>query len=161
MATHGKNVRVRIQDPMAASGSLIDISAIGKDSTLSRSVDTADASHFGTQAKEYVIGQSDGTFTVSGLFDRLIDLTFHRLIAKAQLGTLPDGETLIIEYAPEGYKSGAVGYRGSYIPTGYDISGSVGDLVQASLNFQRTGDNTRGSYTSTSATSWTADAAIS
>lgn len=160
MATHGKNTRVKLQSP--TDGTLTDISVFGKDSTLSRSVDTAETSHFGSQAKEYVVGQSDATFTVSGNFERAQDAQFAKLMSLQQTASVPalppatgTGETMVIEYAPEGYRQGAVGYRGSYIMTGYDVSGSVGDLVSASLNFQRSGDNVRGTYAANG--TWTAD----
>jgi hypothetical protein len=35
----------------------------------STSIDTADTSHFGTQAKTYIVGQDDGTFSFAGLYD--------------------------------------------------------------------------------------------
>lgn len=160
MATHGKNTRAKLQSP--TDGSLVDVSTFGKDSTLSRSVDTAETSHFGTQAKEYVVGQSDATFTISGNFERAQDAQFSKLMALQQTASIPalsgggTTESMVIEYAPEGYREGAVGFRGAYIMTGYDVAGSVGDLVSASLNFQRTGDNTRGTYNAQGA--WTADA---
>ena len=140
MAVHGKNTYVAMDN---AAGTLTDITDIGTDAGLSRSLDTADASHFGTSAKEYVAGQNDATFSISGLFDSTQDAMINEAFEALADGTLA---SLTVEYGPAGSTLGKPKYSQECIITSYDVSGSVGDLVQASLNFQRTGATTRSTF---------------
>lgn len=140
MAVHGKNTYIAIDD---ADGDLTDISDIGTESGLSRSLDTADASHFGSQAKEYVAGQDDATGTVSGLFtpaqDAMLNAAFEALISGAR-------PSLTFRYGPAGSTLNQPYYEQEVIITSYEVTGSVGDLVTANLSLQRTGPTTRGSF---------------
>lgn len=140
MATHGKRSFVQMDN---ASGALTDISSIGKDATLSRSTDTADASHFGTQDKEYVAGMTDATFEIKGLFTTAQDEMISDVYDAQAAGTI---DSITVEYGPEGNTTGKPKYTQETILTGVDVAGSVGDLVSLSLKFQRTGGTTRDVY---------------
>lgn len=140
MATHGKRSHVKMDN---ASGILTDITSIGKDATFGRSTDTADASHFGLNDKEYVAGLNDATFAIKGLFTAAQDQMINETYEAQSAGTL---ETVTVEYGPEGSAAGKPNYTQECIITSIEITGSVGDLVGLSLNFQRTGATVRATY---------------
>ena len=140
MAVHGKNTSVKVDN---AAGVLTDLSSIGKDSGLQRSINTADASHYGTTAKEYVAGQSDATFSISGLWSATADAMLNDVYEATVAGTI---DSTTVEYGPAGNTTGKPKYTQECIMTGYDVTGSVGDLVQATVSFQRTGETTRGTF---------------
>jgi hypothetical protein len=141
MATHGKRSSFKMDN---ASGTLTDLTSIGKDATFSRSTDTADASVFGTQDKEYVAGMSDATFSMKGLFTTAQDALITAAYDAQNAGTVGgSGDTLTVEYAPEGTAVGKPTYTQETIITSIEVTGSVGDLVGLSINFQRTGASTR------------------
>lgn len=143
MATHGKRTVFKMD---SAAGVLTDLTSIGKDATFSRSTDMADASHFGMQDKEYVAGMSDATFSIKGLFtsaqDAIISAAYDAQNA-GNVGGAGLGETLTVEYNPEGTATGKPKYTQECLITSIEVTGSVGDLVALSINFQRTGSSTR------------------
>lgn len=140
MAVHGKRTYIAIDN---AAGVLTDITNIGRETTFGRTTDMADASHYGVQDKEYVAGQSDGSFSVSGLFDATQDAMINAAWEAQNAGTV---DSLTFVYGPEGNADGKVRYTSEVLITSYEISGSVGDLVQATLNLQRTGSTTRDAF---------------
>jgi hypothetical protein len=133
MAVHGKRAYIAI-------GVLTSLTDIGRDTTQSRSTDMADASHYGIQDKQYVAGMSDGTFSVSGLFTAAQDAMLNDAWDALNDGTL---DSLTFVFGPEGNADGKVRYESEVLITSYEVSASIGDLVQASLNLQRTGATTR------------------
>jgi hypothetical protein len=131
---HGKSAVFKLDN---AAGSLVDYSPYLNDVSLSRSIETAETTTFGVagSAKTYIVGLSDATFSASGLFDATADSTLA--------GVLGQSATLSFEYGPAGSASGAVKYTGECIMTSYNTSASVGDAVQATADFQVTGQITR------------------
>ena len=81
------------------------------------------------------MGLSDGNFSASGLFDATADGTLA--------GVLGFATTLNFEYGPTGSTASMIKYTGTCIMTGYNVSASVGDAVQATADFQVTGPITR------------------
>lgn len=142
MAVHGKNTAVKMSD---VTGTLVDITSIGTDATLARSTATADASHFGTQDKEYIPGMTDATFDIKGLFTAAQDAMISAVYDAQAAGTLVGG-TITVEYGPQGAATGSPKYTQQCILTGVDLTGAVGSLVGLALKFQRTGGTTRGVY---------------
>lgn len=140
MAVHGKRTYIAIDN---AAGALTGLTDIGRDTTMSRSTDMADASHYGIQDKEYVAGMSDGTFSVAGLFSATQDAMINAAWEAQNDGTV---DSLTFVYGPEGNATGKVRYESEVLITSYEVSGSIGDLVQASLNLQRTGGTTRTTF---------------
>ena len=134
---HGKSATFKLDN---SSGTLVDYSAYLKDFSLSRSIETAETTTFGVagSAKTYIVGLSDATFSISGLFDSAADTTLA--------GVLGFATPLDFEYGPAGLTAGLVKYSGTCIMTGYNISASVGDAVQATADFQVTGVITRGTW---------------
>ena len=132
---HGKSTVFKIDD---SGGTLRDISNSLTDVSFPRSIDTAESSSFGDSAKQYVVGLSDATISVSGNFDATIDGYLA--------GTVGQAATLSFEYGPEGSTSGYVKFSGECILTSYEVSGAIGDVVTYSAEYQVTGSVTRGTW---------------
>jgi hypothetical protein len=132
---HGKSTTFKIDDN---GGTLRDISNTLTDVSFPQSVDTAETSSFGSSAKTYIVGLTDGTLSVSGNFDATVD----GYIA----GTVGFATPLEFEYGPEGSTSGYVKYSGTAILTSYEKSGAIGDVVTYSAEYQITGAVTRGTW---------------
>lgn len=131
---HGKSAVFKLDNSSAA---LVDYSPYLNDVSLSRSIETAETTTFGVSgsAKTYIVGLSDATFSISGLFDATADATLA--------GVLGFATALNFNYGPAGSTAGLVKYTGTCIMTGYNISAAVGDAVQATADFQVTGPVTR------------------
>lgn len=132
---HGKSTVFKIDD---SGGTLRDISNSLTDVSFPRSIDTAESSSFGDSAKQYVVGLSDATISVSGNFDATIDGYLA--------GTVGQAATLSFEYGPEGSTAGYVKFSGECILTSYEVSGAIGDVVTYSAEYQVTGSVTRGTW---------------
>lgn len=137
---HGKNAYIRVDN---ASGTLTDLSSITNEISYSQSIETADTSTYGTNAKTYITGQNDATVSLTGLFDAtsatVIEGTIDALIA----GTIGSAT---LEFGPEGNGTGKKKYTMEVIVTSYEIGAPVSDVVSLSVEFQRTGATTVGSY---------------
>ena len=131
---HGKSAVFKLDN---SSGSLVDYSAYLDNVGFPRSVDTAETTTFGVagSAKTYIVGLSDATISISGLFDATADTTLAAVLGQSA--------TLSFEYGPAGSTAGLVKYEGECIMTSYNTSASVGDAVQATADFQVTGQITR------------------
>lgn len=131
---HGKSAVFKLDD---SGGTLRDLSAYLNDVSFPRDVETAETTTFGVSgsAKTYIVGLSDATISISGLFDATADGYLA--------GVVGASATLSFEYGPAGSTGGNVKYTGECILTSYEVSASVGDSVQASADFQVTGAITR------------------
>lgn len=132
---HGKSTVFKVDN---SGGTLTDISNSLTDVSFPQSVDTAETSAFGSSAKTYVVGLTDATISVSGMFDATVDAHLSGILAQAA--------TVSFEYGPEGSTSGFVKYTGESILTSYEKSGAIGDMVSFSAEFQVSGAVTRGTY---------------
>lgn len=132
---HGKSTVFKVDNN---AGSLTDISNTLTDVSFPQSVDTAETTAFGASAKTYIVGLTDGTFSVSGNFDATVDAHLAAIVGKA--------DSVSFEYGPEGSTSTFVKYTGESLLTSYEKSGAIGDVVTYSAEFQVTGAITRGTY---------------
>lgn len=132
---HGRNTFFSITD---SGDTARDISTSLKDVSFPVTLDTPETTAFGSSVKTYVVGIKDGRFSCSGMFDATVDGYL------AGIYGLETPRSFV--YGPEGSTTGRVKYSGSVILTSYNISGSVSDMVAASLEFQVTGDITRGTF---------------
>lgn len=132
---HGKSTVFKVDN---SGGTLTDISNSLTDVSFPQSVDTAETSAFGSSAKTYVVGLTDASISVSGMFDATVDAHLNGILAQAA--------TVSFEYGPEGSTSGFVKYTGEAILTSYEKSGAIGDMVSFSAEFQVSGAVTRGTY---------------
>lgn len=112
-----------------------DLSPYLNEISPSMSIDTAETSTFGTNAKSYIMGQNDGTISFSGLFDAstgAIADVFDDIIANDLTPTI----TLA-------YDGGLVlGRRASLAQakqTSYEVAAPVADVVSLNGEFQVTG----------------------
>lgn len=102
--------------------------------TPSMSIDTAETSTFASSAKTYIVGQNDGTISVSGLFDggaNAIEAIYSDII--------DNDLTPVITVA---YDGGAIGSKCTIAQgkqTSYEIGIPVGDVVSLNGEFQVTG----------------------
>jgi hypothetical protein len=109
---------------------------------LSFSVDTAETTTLGVEAKTYLSGPSDGTISLSGKYDSTAttgpDATLQAIIGSETASAW--------EYGPEGDASGDVKYSGNGFLTGYKVTSPVGDVVAFTADIQITGAVTKGTY---------------
>ncbi len=132
---HGKSTVFKVDNN---AGTLTDISNTLTDVSFPQSVDTAETTAFGASAKTYIVGLTDGTFSVSGNFDATVDAHLAAIVGKA--------DSVSYEYGPEGSTATYVKYTGEALLTSYEKSGAIGDVVNYSAEFQLTGAITRGTY---------------
>lgn len=107
-----------------------------------QSVDVAETSTMGSEAKSYLSGMSDATISIAGRYDSTASTG-----PDAVLNGLVGGDTATtFEYGPEGSANGKVKYSGSCFLTGYSVSSPVEDIVAFTAEFQVTGAITKGTY---------------
>jgi hypothetical protein len=135
---HGKNSVLKIGD---ATNTLYDLSPITDQADNPRSLGTAEVTHFGSTAKEFIVGLSDSTLSVQGKFDAAIDLKISGAIDALIAGTLT---SLSYSYSPAGTATGTPVYTGNFIITSYTVSSPVANAVTIKLDGQCTGARTRG-----------------
>lgn len=132
---HGKSAVFKVDD---SGGTLRDLSSYLEEVSFPRSVETAETTTFGNNAKTYITGLSDATISITGLFDATADGYLA--------GVVGASATLSFEYGPAGSTGGNVKYSGECILTSYEVSAPVGDKVSASAEFQVSGAITRGTW---------------
>lgn len=121
---HGKNVKVFVDE--------FDFSSYFNDVSASTTVETAETTSFGSDAKEYITGLRDGTVSLSGMFE-----------GTASVGTDDYFETVLgadvkqkVIVASEGHTLGGRAVMLESDATSYEVSGAIADVVQASAEFQ-------------------------
>lgn len=108
----------------------LPLSGVLRDVSLSRALDTADASTFESSAHEYVSGMIDGTLSASGVFKDTIDTDSLQgdqdLYVTVGLGSTSEGDDVFM-------------LRGHN--TALTRTATIGDVVQVSLDLQLSGPN--------------------
>jgi len=120
---HGKNVNVFINE--------FDFSTYFNDVSATSTVETAEVSAFGSNAKEYIVGLLDGTVSLSGMFDGTT--TGTDTVFSSVLGSATKQNVIV---APSGHSNGANAIVLEADDTSYEVSGAVADVVQTSAEFQ-------------------------
>ena len=121
---HGKNVKVFVDE--------FDFSSYFNDVSASTTVETAETTGFGSNAKEYITGLIDGTVSLSGMFEGTEDVGTDDYF-ETVLGA--DTKQKII-VASEGHTLGGRAVMLESDATSYEVSGAIADVVQASAEFQ-------------------------
>lgn len=121
---HGKNVKVYVDE--------FDFSSYFNDVTAGTTVETAETTAFGSTAKEYLAGLMDGTISLSGMFEGTADTGTDDYFSGALGGT--NKQKVIV--ATSGHSVGARAVMLQSDSTSYEVSGSIGDVVQTSAEFQ-------------------------
>ena len=121
---HGKSVKVFVDE--------FDFSSYFNDVSASTTVETAETTSFGSDAKEYITGLIDGTVSLSGMFE-----------GTENVGTDDYFETVLggeakqkVIVATEGHGLGSRAVMLESDATSYEVSGAIADVVQASAEFQ-------------------------
>lgn len=137
--THGKGGAFRIDN---AAGVLQTLTAYLDNWSFGNSVDMAETTTMGAEAKTYVSGQSDSTISISGKYDSTVttgpDVVLQGLVGLETTSTF--------ELGPEGATAGKVRYTGECFLTGYEITVPVGDVVTFTADFQVSGAITRNTF---------------
>jgi hypothetical protein len=140
MAVHGKNTYIEIDN---AAGALQPIQAYTRSAANSEKTDTAESSNFGQQSKTYVAGMDDGSLSIGGTFAPAFLTLLREARAAINAGTI-DSVTCKV-----GYSGNTIGMEfesAEYLITTISVSASTSDVVTLSLELQRTGDPTYGTY---------------
>jgi hypothetical protein len=133
---HGKSAVFKIGSS-GTPGTATAISDAVREITFPRSIETGETTSFGSSAKTYLVGLSDATISISGVFDATYD---------AQLAGLTGIDGVAFEYGPSGSTVGMIKYTGSCVMTSYELSSPVGDVVTFTAQFQVSGAITRAAY---------------
>lgn len=140
MAKHGKDTYIEIDN---ASGVLTSVQAYLRSTSSSESIDTAETTNFGQNAKTYVVGMSDETISLGGTFDVTFLTLLRAIKAALQAGTLA---TCSVRIGWSGNASALEYEERETILTSINVSSSTSDVVTLTCDFQRTGDTTVGTY---------------
>ena len=134
---HGKLGFFSLDD---SGGNVRDLSTYLNDLSMPRDIETAETTTFSVagSAKTYIVGLTDATISISGLFDPTADGYLA--------GVVGTSASLSFVYGPAGNTGGFVKYTGECFLTSYEVSSSVGDVVQASASLQVTGAITRTTF---------------
>lgn len=127
---HGKGSRVILDSN--------DLSVYFKDASTSRTVDTGETTGFGSQAKTYVVGLSDATISMSGMFEAT-NTASEVGLDPAITTALASDNTNYLTFVPGSFAAGRTAQLGEVNSTKYEVSAPVGDVVAASVEFQCTG----------------------
>ena len=132
---HGKNAQF-VLDTTNISNTLNEIS-------MPREIETAETTAFGTQDKTYIVGLSDATLSISGMFDATVDTAINTTISNLKSGSIASAS---FTYGPTGSAASSIKFTGQCLVTSYELSSPVGDIVSYSLEAQVTGSITQGTY---------------
>lgn len=130
--SHGKNFAFKLDN---AGGTLQVLTAYLDSVELNNTVDVGETTTAGAEAKTYVSGQSDGTLSISGKYDRTATTGPHAILT----GLIGLETTSSFEYGPDGSTNGYVKKTGEVFLTSYVVSSPVGDVVTFTADFQVTG----------------------
>ena len=120
---------------------VVDLSSYINDLKLTRPIDTAETSTFGSTYKSYIQGLADNSLSISGRWDATLDAQLNNLVGFDNSGT-----GISYTYGPSGSTATRVKYTGFTFLTSYDLSGSISDVVAFSVNLQNIGAPTRGTF---------------
>lgn len=132
---HGKNAQFTLAGT--------NLSDTLNEITMPREIETAETTAFGTQDKTYIVGLSDATVSVSGMFDATVDGAISTVIANLKSGSIASAS---FEYGPTGSAASSAKFTGNVLITSYELSSPVGDVVTYSLEMQCTGGITQGTF---------------
>lgn len=136
---HGKGAALKIDN---AAGTLQTLTAYLTDAGFNNTIDVAESTTMGAEAKTYLSAQSDATLSISGFYDSTAS-TGPDVVLNGLVGL---ETTSSFEYGPEGGTTGKTKYSGECFMTSYVLSAPVGGVVTFSADFQVTGAVTKGAF---------------
>ena len=108
-----------------------------------QSVETMDVSVFGTAAKGFINGLTDGdTLTLSGPYD----VAMHSLLTGIKAAQSAGSSTSTVLYGPGGSVSGQARVTAEVWLSSYQLSSGVGGRAEFSCSLQVTGAVTNGTF---------------
>jgi len=118
------------------AGSPVNISSYSDSVSFPQMVDTHEVSVFGTTAKQFIPGLTDGgEVSMSGPLDVALG-TFVSALKNAQSA---GSSTSTFTYSPAGSVAGQVKQTAEVFIKSYDVSSAVGGRVEYSCSLQITG----------------------
>ena len=132
---HGKNAQFEL------AGS--NLSTTLNEISLPREIETAETTAFGDQDKTYIVGLSDATVSLSGMFDATTNTAINTIISNLKSGSIASAS---FTYGPSGSVATSPKFTGEALVTSYEISSPVGDVITYSLELQCTGAVTGTTY---------------
>lgn len=122
--THGSYATFEI-DP-AGGTSFQDVSDYFTDASPSTDIDTAETTTFGHDAKVYIAGLEDGSFSMSGFFDP----TIHALLSPLKR------VVFTFRYRPQGAGTGLPEATGKVLMTSYNVGSTTDGAVTLDADMQ-------------------------
>jgi len=134
----GKDSHVLID---GVAGSPVNVSAYADQVSFPQPIDTHDVSTFGTNAKAFIPGMTDGAeISISGPLDVALGTFVSALKAAQSAGS----STSTVTYSPGGSVAGQIKQSAEVYVKSYDVSSGVGGRVEYSSSLQITGAVTNG-----------------
>jgi len=119
-----------------ANGAGTNVSAYADNTSWQQSVETLDVSAFGTAAKAFINGLTDGdTITISGPYDKAM----YSLLVGVKAAQSAGSATSTFMWGPGGSVSGEAKVSAETWVTSVGLSTSVGGRVDLSASLQVTG----------------------
>lgn len=103
------------------------------DATVTRDIETADTTTFGSTSRSYIVGLDDGGLSLTGMFDGSANAS------DAVLSGQILQEDNVLTVMPEGTAVGSRAILAQGDMTAYEISSPVADVVSISSTFQADG----------------------
>lgn len=126
-----------------AAGSLTNLSSYIDNVSLPQTVDQLETSVFGTAAKQYIAGMSDGdTISVSGPYD----VTLHTHITALKAAQAAGTASHSFQWGPGGSVASQAKVTGECLVAQYNLTSGVGGRAEYSLSLQVTGAVTNGTF---------------
>ena len=132
--THGSKAKFWL-GTAATPATLVDRSTYILNIQMPRTTDTAETSTLGNLFKTYVPGLTDGSISLDGRYDPVIDVVLTDLMGTASVD---------FDYRPQGNTAGLPKYTGSAVPTNYQVTAGIGDVSSWTFQLQCTSAITRG-----------------
>lgn len=119
-----------------AAGSLTNLSAYIDNVSVTQSVDTLDVSVFGTAAKQFIAGMTDGdTITISGPYD----VTLHTHVTALKAAQAAGTASHSYQWGPGGSFASQARISAECLVSSYGLSSGVAGRAEYSLSLQVTG----------------------
>lgn len=103
------------------------------DATVTRDIETADTTTFGSTSRSYIVGLDDGGLSLTGMFDGSAGASDEVLEGRILQ------EDNVLTVMPEGTAVGSRAILAQGDMTAYEISAPVSDVVSVSSTFQADG----------------------
>jgi hypothetical protein len=125
-----------------AAGALTQLSPYIDNVTNAQSTETLDVSALGTAFKAYISGQHDGSFQISGPYDKTVHTHLTGLIAAYDAGTASSS----VQWGPGGSVATEAKITAEAILSDYSLTTSVSGRAEWSATLQITGAVTNSTF---------------